>query len=129
MLSGNFGSHPPVEPPLRVLVCGGRKYDNGIRLYGVLGKLHRTRGIAVVIQGGADGADTLAVKWAMANGVNTITYAAEWDKHGRAAGPKRNQAMVDRESPDLVVAFPGGRGTADMVRRARAAGIEVSEQT
>jgi hypothetical protein len=31
--------------------------------------------------------------------------------------------------PDLVVAFPGGRGTADMVRRAKAAGCEVLEVT
>jgi hypothetical protein len=35
--------------------------------------------------------------------------------------------MIDQGRPDLVVAFPGGRGTADMVRRARAAGISVIE--
>ena len=114
---------------MRVLVCGGRKYNNEIRLYSVLGKMHRERGIEAVINGAAPGADTLAVKWAIANGINTITYAAEWDKHGRAAGPKRNQAMLEGEKPDSVVAFPGGRGTADMVRRARAAGITVVEIT
>jgi len=30
---------------------------------------------------------------------------------------------------DLCIAFPGGRGTADMVRRARAAGIPVRSVT
>ena len=48
---------------------------------------------------------------------------ADWTKHGKAAGPIRNQKMLD-ECPDLVVAFPGGKGTADMVRRAMKAGID-----
>jgi hypothetical protein len=52
-------------------------------------------------------------------------YKAEWDKHGRAAGPIRNQQMLDDGKPDLVLAFAGGRGTDDMCRRAREAGIEV----
>lgn len=45
--------------------------------------------------------------------------------NGKAAGPIRNQRMLDEGKPDLVVAFPGGRGTADMVRRAKAAGVPV----
>jgi hypothetical protein len=48
---------------------------------------------------------------------------ADWEKLGRSAGPIRNQAMLDEGRPDLVVAFPGHHGTADMVRRARAAGV------
>jgi Lhr-like helicase len=35
--------------------------------------------------------------------------------------------MIDEGKPDLVIAFPGGRGTADMVGRARKAGIRVVE--
>jgi hypothetical protein len=50
---------------------------------------------------------------------------ADWNTHGRAAGPIRNQRMLDEVKPELVVAFPGGRGTADMVRRAREAGVNV----
>ena len=52
---------------------------------------------------------------------------ADWAKHGRKAGPIRNQRMIDEGRPDLVVAFPGGTGTADMVERARVAGIRVIE--
>ena len=51
-------------------------------------------------------------------------FPADWKVRGRAAGHIRNQQMLDEGRPHLVVAFPGGRGTADMVRRARAAGIE-----
>ena len=43
----------------------------------------------------------------------------------KSAGHIRNQVMLDKGKPDVVVAFPGGRGTADMVRRAEGAGIEV----
>jgi hypothetical protein len=54
-------------------------------------------------------------------------YVAQWKKHGRAAGPIRNQRMLDEGKPDLVVAFPGGRGTADMIRRAERAGVPVQQ--
>lgn len=112
---------------MRVLVCGGRKYNNVTRLYSILGKLHRERGIDVLITGAASGADDLAAGWAAVHFVPVIERPAEWDKYGRSAGPKRNQAMLDHDKPDAVVAFQGGRGTADMVRRAKAAGVPVWE--
>jgi hypothetical protein len=59
-------------------------------------------------------------------GVQTVAVMADWSI-GRKAGPIRNQRMLDEHKPDLVVAFPGGRGTADMVRRARKSGVEVTE--
>ena len=48
----------------------------------------------------------------------------DWKKYGKKAGPLRNQQMLEEGKPDLVVAFPGGNGTADMVRRAKKANIE-----
>lgn len=114
---------------LRVLVCGGRDFEDRRLLICTLDALHRERGIGVVINGGAPGADTLAKNWALMRGIDVQTYAANWAEHGRAAGPKRNQRMIDEGKPDLVVAFAGGKGTADMVRRARGAKIEVMEVT
>ena len=49
---------------------------------------------------------------------------ADWEKWDTAAGPKRNQMMLDQK-PDIILAFPGGRGTADMIARAEQAGVEV----
>lgn len=112
---------------MKVLVCGGRDFNDLPTLEAYLDALHAERRIAEVIQGGARGADYLAHCWASLNGVKSVTYLADWEGEGRAAGPKRNQRMLDEGEPDLVVAFPGGRGTADMVRRARAAGVEVRE--
>jgi predicted Rossmann-fold nucleotide-binding protein len=107
---------------MRILVTGGRTYADPEAVRVVLRELQP----AVVIHGGAPGADRLADQWARANGVRVEPYPADWSR-GPSAGPARNARMVAESRPDLVVAFPGGRGTADMVMRARAAGVEVVE--
>ena len=132
----------PADPPIfRVLVCGGRSYADKTRVCITLDKLCVDRSLSGekdergnwmptgirIIHGGASGADALADDWAVVNWVPQDIFCAQWERDGRAAGPIRNQRMIDEGKPDLVVAFPGGRGTADMVRRARAAGIEVME--
>lgn len=110
---------------LRVLVCGGRDFADAELLGSWLGGIHKQRGIAELIEGGARGADTMARHFAKWKGIPTRTFFADWGRDGRAAGPIRNQRMLDETQPDLVVAFKGGVGTADMVRRARTAGIPV----
>lgn len=112
---------------LRVLVCGGRYYDNRTRVFQVLDYYHNERGIKRVIEGGASGADKLAGEWALSREVDCVICPAQWKKHGNAAGPIRNQRMLDKYKPDLVLAFPGGRGTAHMVSIAREAGVPVYE--
>lgn len=104
-----------------VLVCGGRNYQDWKRLSDELDRLP----VSEIIEGGAPGADLLARQWAVANKVSVVTFKADWKIHGRAAGPIRNQQMIDDGSPELVLAFPGGRGTADMMSRATKAGIPV----
>lgn len=111
-----------------VLVCGGRDFNDRELVTQTLNRIHRERKIRLLIHGGAGGADQLASDWAAVTiYVPRKAYPANWLKHGRAAGPIRNQQMLDESKPDLVVAFPGGRGTADMVRRAKSHGVEVME--
>ena len=112
---------------MRVLVCGGRDYADRGALFSALDRLASKRGVSEVIHGGATGADSLAGEWARARGVMCSVFRADWERHGRAAGPKRNQRMLEEGKPDGVVAFPGGRGTADMIQRAKAAGLTVWE--
>lgn len=109
----------------KVLVCGGRDYSDRRKVYEVLDREHAALPIDRLVAGGANGADSLASDWAAARGVGRSIYVADWEAHGRAAGPIRNQEMLDKEKPDLVIAFPGGRGTANMIRLAKAAGVEV----
>ncbi|KKL09598.1 hypothetical protein LCGC14_2564270, partial [marine sediment metagenome] len=82
---------------------------------------------SVIIEGGARGADKIAREIAIELEIDVMEYPAEWDKYGEGAGPIRNQQMLDEAYPNLVLAFPlpDSRGTWDMIRRARAAGIEV----
>lgn len=114
---------------MRVLVTGGRKYDNYKKVVDVLNKVFSSFPSKddILIHGGATGADTLAHQWAENNKVVTEVYLAQWSRFGKRAGPVRNQEMLDKAQPQLVVAFPGGKGTADMVKRAREAGIEVMD--
>lgn len=111
-------------PGMRVLVCGGRDYADRDALFAAMDRLDRRRPVSVVIHGAAPGADALAAEWARERGCVIVAYPADWAR-GRAAGPLRNQRMIDDGRPDGVVAFPGRRGTADMVRRALAAGLKV----
>jgi len=118
-----------------VLVCGGRSYGKTIEEYEAvfreLDKLHdrERKSIKEIVCGGAKGADSIALLWAGANDVPTHVHMANWEKYGRfttnGAGPRRNAEMLSTHDIDLVVAFPGGSGTADMVRKALIKGINV----
>ena len=110
-----------------VLICGGRDFDNADLVRRTMDRLRADRRISYVVQGGSRGADALGQQWAFERGIPSMTFPADWNTHGKAAGPIRNAEMLARSRPDLVVAFPGGRGTADMVGKARNAGVEVLE--
>lgn len=112
---------------MRVLVCGGRAYADNDRLYATLDDLDLDGSVSAVIEGGASGADALACRWAISRGVPIETFRADWVRYGRSAGPRRNAQMLLEGKPDLVIAFAGGRGTANMVALARKSGIRVIE--
>jgi hypothetical protein len=121
---------------MRVLVCGGRSYDDRNALWRALDTAHSKRPITLVIHGDAGkvdpetgrvicGADKLSGVWADARGIQVKAIAADWKGRGRKAGPERNQRMLNELKPEGVIALPGAIGTADMCARAEAAGIPV----
>lgn len=112
---------------MRILVCGGRDWTDTEAVYRFLDKLLLSEQIDAVIEGDARGVDRIAGFWARRNKIDNLKFRADWSAHGKAAGPIRNQKMLDEGKPDLVVAFPGGRGTADMVARAKRANIKTYE--
>lgn len=126
----------------RILVCGGRDFSNSKFLFWFMDKLCEERGWVTgkfsngtflpavdLIHGGARGADSLAGEWAIMACIEPEVYKADWKCHGKRAGPLRNIQMLKEGKPDIVVAFPGGTGTAHMVDIAKRAGIEVVEIT
>lgn len=110
----------------RILVCGGRHYSNRDAVFAALDH-YALNGPVTIIEGGAPGADSLARLWSWSRKQQCLTFPAQWSVHGKAAGPIRNQQMLDDGLPDLVLAFPGGRGTANMISLAQAAGVRVVE--
>ncbi len=110
---------------MKVIVCGGRDFQSPAQVWQGLDRLHEATPITQLMQGGATGVDTFAKEWAVKHpGIQRFVCRADWDKHGRAAGPIRNARMLEW-GPDAVVAFPGGRGTANMVKQATEAGVRV----
>ena len=113
----------------RVLVTGGRDYFNPGKIREALDGVRKGRGIKLLIHGMATGADSSARAWAERFGIDQCMFPANWKGRGNSAGPHRNALMLEVAQPDVVIAFPGGRGTADMIKRAKDAEIEVIQVT
>lgn len=108
-----------------VLVFGGRDFEDYPRLAAVLNRVWQKHPSAELLSGGARGADTLAIEWAALHGIKTHVEMADWTRLKKAAGPVRNQLMLDRYKPRGAVMFPGWRGTPDMLSRCLANGVPV----
>lgn len=117
------------EPVFRLIVAGTRTFHNyfllGLKLDMLLAEKIANGYRIVIIEGGATGADDLANLYAVERGYEVVTVLADWDTHGKAAGPIRNRQMA--EQGDALVAFWDGvsRGTADMIRQAKERGLLV----
>ena len=114
---------------MKALVCGGRDWSDTSAIFSALDGAREALGVTEIIHGGAPGADQIAGRWAKQRDVPCTVYPANWLVDGKAAGPIRNQRMLDEGKPNMVLAFAGGKGTADMVRRAVNAALKVYEPT
>jgi hypothetical protein len=111
---------------MRVLVCGGRDFDDYKYLSTVLTAIQATHDLfTVLIHGDAKGADAHADAYARLHLIPVLRFPADWKRLGTAAGPARNAKMLRDGKPDMVIAFKGGRGTANMVKQATEAGVTV----
>lgn len=116
---------------MKVLVTGGRDFDDRAALWAGLDRLYELKPLTELIEGGAHGADRVAAEWvdwinlsAGREVVKHTTVDADWAQHGKSAGYIRNTKMADLR-PDLVLAAPGGKGTTMMISIAHARGIHV----
>jgi hypothetical protein len=111
---------------MRILICGGRDFADLDRFVAAMVTLREKHGDFIIINGGCrTGADKYARAYAMLQELPYVTVPAKFKTLGKKAGPLRNQWMIDHVVPQAAVAFPGGAGTADMVRRLRKASIPV----
>ena len=103
-----------------LLICGGRNFDDYGYLRGAMTMLQFNP--SLIIEGGTTGADLLAKKWAIENKIHFAEVPALWTVFRNSAGPLRNAAMLLLK-PDYCLALPGGKGTADMVKKCHAENI------
>ena len=108
---------------MKLIIAGGRDYELTREDRGWLDDLWVMEGVDEVVSGGAKGADASGEAWAVAREIPVKVFPANWDKHGKAAGPIRNEEMA--AYADAVALFPGGRGTESMYQEAKKAGIEI----
>lgn len=117
-----------------VIVAGGGR-DLTWPLDQVRSALHHhvaSRSVLQLFHGAARGADQLIATAAVQLGWPVTAIAADWHRHGRRAGPIRNRQLLDQAqqlasrhtTPQLpvavvVIAFPGGAGTASLLQLAR----------
>jgi hypothetical protein len=112
----------------RVCVCGGRDYNDKEKVFKYLDYIAYNYLVSinkemVLINGGARGADNLSTLWAKARNISLEVFKADWDKYPRSAGPIRNREMLSA-GIDLLISFPGGKGTADMVNICKKAKVK-----
>lgn len=120
------------ERPQVAIVCGASKESHSALIAATLPGLWRDIGWVHLVHGAARNVDTEAGEiWDAMPGREDAgcppakKEPADWKRHGRGAGPIRNRAMLKTWSPDIVIAYPGGNGTADMCDIAIKAGVPV----
>lgn len=110
---------------MKVLICGDRNWTNRSS---VLKRISILPSDTIIISGGARGADSYAAECGRQLGYIVDVFPANWNAHGKAAGPIRNRLMLD-QCPDLVIAFheniAKSKGTKDCVEEAKRRGIPV----
>lgn len=111
-----------LERELRAIVCGGRDFFNRLFIFDSLDRIDKTFRVGMVIHGGQRGADRISGEWAEERGRKWKEFPADWKKYDKQAGPIRNRKMI-QFGADVVIAFPGGIGTANMTRQASESGL------
>ena len=113
----------------RVLICGAREWADQDRILRCVRKANETKCIDLIIEGECRGADMMGRCAAEECGILIAPFPARWMKYGRAAGPIRNQQMLDEGKPTEVWAFHNditkSTGTKDMIARACKAHLKV----
>jgi hypothetical protein len=113
---------------VRVIISGDRNWTCSDLARRVIARLVARHGEVEIIHGDARGVDSAFADAAREAGCGVFPYEALWEKHGKRAGPIRNQAMVDAGAEFVIAvhrSLAWSRGTGDLVRRALAAGIPV----
>lgn len=115
-----------IDVAMKVIIAGPRDFHD----YEVMYQAIRDSGFAIieVVSGKATGADALGERWALESRVPLKEFPANWVEHGKAAGPIRNGQMADYADA-LIAVWDGKSNTGNMIKQARAKGLDVYVHT
>lgn len=108
---------------MKLIIAGGRDYQLTEADYAKLNDLHHSHKVALVISGTASGADSCGEFWAEVNNISVERHRPDWERWGKFAGILRNTDMA--VAADALAVFPGGKGTANMLKQAQERGLRV----
>jgi hypothetical protein len=115
---------------VKTIIAGTRTLSDALIVESAINLFYQSGlEITEVVSGGASGVDSLGEQWAERNGVRVRRFPADWNKHGRAAGPIRNKQMAEYAEALLLIWDGKSRGSASMKREAEAAGLAICEIT
>ena len=110
---------------MKVIISGGRDYKDKWKVYSVINKLNPT---FIVVGDCHTGVDKFVIMHQLDMSFSAAyrIHRADWDIHGKAAGPLRNKQMCEEHmDADFLIAFPGGRGTESCINFAKEFDITV----
>jgi YspA, cpYpsA-related SLOG family len=113
---------------VKIIITGGRDFTDKEFIFRTLDNIHLKTSISSLIHGDSTGVDKIAEGWAKSRSIPVAAFPADWDKYGKKAGPIRNRIMLDKHmDASMLVAFPGGRGTSDMVKQTSETPIQINK--
>lgn len=104
---------------MRVIIAGTRTFNDVEFLKKQMYYAFRNDYISEIVSGCAKGADLLGEEWAKERNIPVKRFPADWAKHGKAAGPMRNEEMA--KNADACIVFWDGesKGTKNMIDNAK----------
>lgn len=110
---------------MKVIIAGTRKFDDYSLLKRVCDKILSSQSRIEIVSGTANGADKLGEAYAIEKGYHVKRFPADWDKHGKSAGYRRNEEMA--KYADALIAFwdNKSKGTKHMIDLANHYGLKI----
>lgn len=108
---------------MKIIIAGGRDYLPNEEEKETVKNILKENQVTGIVSGCATGVDTWAIDLGSELELSIDLFPADWKQHGRSAGPIRNGLMA--QYADMLIAFPGGRGTDNMIKQATEKGLKV----
>lgn len=114
----------------RVIIAGSRHFNHYETFKPKVVQALKEFGITktdqlIVVSGRARGTDRMGERFANELGIEGVGFPADWNTHGKGAGPIRNRQMAEYATHLIAFQWDNSRGTANMIKQAKQLGLKV----